>query len=511
MNLNDIDIKLAEYSNPQAINLGFVTARRYFPTLFLASLLATLPLLVVALLLAYFYNAFTWASLLLWWGKPYIDRVILLNASRLLFREPIGLNEILESMPQALKHGAWLHLTLFRFSPARCVTQPIKALEHLQGRDYSERRRIILRGTPSATSVTVGLIHFDALLYIGAMVAILWCVPDSMNPFSNGMIGLLASTEGDYQWLSWIGLPIQAFFSALIEVFYVMVGFMMYLNSRIKSEGWHIDIGFKQIAERLQGIKRVALTWVTALTLGLLGVGVSQLPVQRAVADTAPVTRITTDENRAIVRQLLLDNDPFEVKGEWQPNKKRETKNDRINAGFFDGLLSNGFATFLKIVLIVAGLLGIYWVIANRERLSQWFQSPAEVEVDARPEVLFGLDIRKDSLPDDLAGEAMRLFHRGKLLAVLSLLYRGSLVALVDDNDLEIKESDTEGDCLRNAQSHVSAATFSYFQTLTQAWQSQVYAHRPPEHAHIEALIRQFNSAFPRYHHSPKAQESLDE
>lgn len=513
MNLNDIDIELAERTNPQAVNLGFVTARRYFLPLFVASCLAVLPLLLLACLIAYYYQAFTLASLLLWWGKPYISRVILLNASRLLFREKIGASDMFASLRQALKDGLWLNLTFYRFSLARCLTLPIMLLEQLRGKDYRQRVKLVSRGAPSASAVTIGLLFFEWFLYLNVILALFMLLPDSIaEPFGRSFYEFMYYGHADeFHWLLWVLLPAQALCSAVIEVFYVMIGFMMYLNSRIKTEGWHIELAFKQIAERLQAPKQkeknnnngsVAMSWLLAVGLALV---LTQFPLKTASAQTttAPTTAqtstaqssgettptmtatqndlpvtLTPEKDKQLLKELLKKEEPFETQGKWVPKTKPKAK--EYKGSNWDMPDLSNVASVLKIVLIVAGLLLVYWMIANRDRFMGLFQGVAKVEEDLRPTVMFGLDIRKESLPDDIAGEARRLLQKGNLLTALSLLYRGSLAALVHDYGIDIKESDTEGDCLHHAESHTSLTTFTYFKALTQAWQSTVYAHRPP-------------------------------
>ncbi len=222
MNLNDIDIKLAVRSSPQAVNLGFVTARRYFWPLFFAGGLAMLPLLLIACLVTYFYEGFFWASLFLWWAKPYVDRVILLNASRLLFREHLSLNDMLTSLGQALKNGLWLNLTFYRLSLRRCLTLPIMLLEKLSGRDYGQRCKIISRNSGSAAnSMTIGLLHIDWVLYINFFFFIMMLLPDSTLQRIAESFTYLNTTNGygglgGIEWILWLLLPVQALCSLVV-------------------------------------------------------------------------------------------------------------------------------------------------------------------------------------------------------------------------------------------------------------------------------------------------------
>ncbi len=62
-----------------------------------------------------------------------------------------------------------------------------------------------------------------------------------------------------------------------------------------------------------------------------------------------------------------------------------------------------------------------------------------------------GLDLRPETLPDDIPGSAAQLWHDGKPAAALSLLYRGAVARLVEEG-LELRESSTEDDCLSSAR-----------------------------------------------------------
>jgi hypothetical protein len=103
--------------------------------------------------------------------------------------------------------------------------------------------------------------------------------------------------------------------------------------------------------------------------------------------------------------------------------------------------------------------------------------------------VLFGLDLRADSLPRDLPAEARRLLAQGDASAALSLLYRGALAALVAA-DVPLPRSATEGDCLRAARAAIQPEPAAFFARLTAAWQACAYAQRAPALPALEGLVR---------------------
>ncbi len=106
------------------------------------------------------------------------------------------------------------------------------------------------------------------------------------------------------------------------------------------------------------------------------------------------------------------------------------------------------------------------------------------------------LDIRPDSLPDDIAGSARALWQRGEQRAALSLLYRGALSRLVHDHAVAIRGASTEGECVVLARAVLPAAGGVFFERLVGAWQAAVYAARWPDAASVAALFEGFDTHF---------------
>lgn len=517
MNLNDIDIKLASRTNSQAINLGFVTARRYQKPLLMTSFLAVLPVFVIAVFLALWMDWYTFASLLLWWCKPYYDRVILYNASRLVFRQPIGFFEIVESLTKATKNGLWLHLTFYRFAPARSLTLPIKLLEGLWGKDYSQRVKVVCRGSSSSgTALTWGLWHIEAILYLNIFLFILMIIPDNMKAeISEWFIATQFKGKTlDYRWLEVVMLMFQSMTMIIVEVFYVMGGFMLYLNSRIKMEGWDIELGLKQMAMRLSNVSAKFMSTVVVIFVALISLNLPDMARANNAA-SSPVT-INANEDKQILKDLLLDDDlnPYEVKTTWEPKNKKTSDKKEIDTDFDVGKADKVFeviATVVKILLILLALWLIYWVIVNREKVMGLFNKNPTADELERPTVMFGLNVTRESLPDNIPTEAKRLLHAGDVLGALSLLYRGSLTSLINDYAIDIQESDTEGDCLRASEPRVNEKTYEYFKRLTNTWQRLVYAHQQPNSASVDILINDWGQAFFAHDAAVASVEDKDE
>lgn len=105
------------------------------------------------------------------------------------------------------------------------------------------------------------------------------------------------------------------------------------------------------------------------------------------------------------------------------------------------------------------------------------------------------LDIRPESLPDDVGAEAWRLFASGEERAALALLYRGLLSRLVHEHGAPIRASSTEGECLALARPRLAAQAADYAAQLVAAWQGAVYGGLPPVATEVAALCAQFAPA----------------
>jgi hypothetical protein len=108
------------------------------------------------------------------------------------------------------------------------------------------------------------------------------------------------------------------------------------------------------------------------------------------------------------------------------------------------------------------------------------------------------LDIRPDSLPDDLPAAVRALWQRGQARAALSLLYRGALSRLVHEHGVPVRASSTEGECATLAARHLDAAGGDFVTRLIGLWQLTVYGARLPESQAVLAACDEFDVHFPR-------------
>jgi hypothetical protein len=108
------------------------------------------------------------------------------------------------------------------------------------------------------------------------------------------------------------------------------------------------------------------------------------------------------------------------------------------------------------------------------------------------------LDIRPESLPDDLPAAVRALWQRGESRSALSLLYRGALSRLVHDHAVPVRAASTEGECATLAARHLDAERGAFVARLIGLWQLAVYGARLPDGSAVLTVCDEFDARLPR-------------
>jgi hypothetical protein len=238
----------------------------------------------------------------------------------------------------------------------------------------------------------------------------------------------------------------------------------------------------------------VALAIVPLLTAPLLTAAATAAaeepqtgpPTREQVA--AAVEKLKTDPNlgtdkktRKLVRNSQPDqNTPPTTSPSWL----------RWIADAFAWLAGTARALLWVAGILLVGILALY--------IKRFVESRGERSVPLRfamPTHVRDLDIRPESLPDDIGGAALELWERGEHRAALALLYRGLLSRLAHVHGVPIRDSSTEGDCLNLAAAHLPAERSAYVGRLIRVWQRAVYGNIEPTSEEFQSLGAGFSAA----------------
>jgi len=157
----------------------------------------------------------------------------------------------------------------------------------------------------------------------------------------------------------------------------------------------------------------------------------------------------------------------------------------------------------IKLLLIGGAIVLVAWLAYRyRDRLAGLLQ-PASRALPPLPTEVAGLDIRPESLPDDVPASVRALWNRGEQRAALALLYRASLSQLAHRHALALSRGATEGDCLRlaeraNREGALPTEALHVFREVAGLWQAAAYARQWPQDLVLEAACsgwaRQFGT-----------------
>lgn len=155
-----------------------------------------------------------------------------------------------------------------------------------------------------------------------------------------------------------------------------------------------------------------------------------------------------------------------------------------------------GSASRLIVWMVIAVLLALLALFLKRVISGIELRNHQPRAPDA-PTHVQELDIRPESLPDQIGAAVLALWERDNHRAALALLYRSLLSRLVYTHGVPIRESTTEADCLMLAVPRLHSDVAEYTTKLVRVWQHAVYGAREPATDEVRALCSGFDRNFP--------------
>ncbi|HMT94271.1 hypothetical protein [uncultured Thiothrix sp.] len=500
MKLTDLNIQVRQRSAWEAIDLGFALVQQHWkalmPPYFLLLLLIAL---CVWLILPEAYLPI--AGLVVWWLKPLFDRLLLYMLSRQLFNETPHAADAFSALPQLIwQTGLFSALTYRRLSLSRSYILPIWQLEGLRGKPLKERKAVMyLQGHSHALWLTMGCIHLEFIVVLSLYALILMFDPtgatwEHIKNLFRGDVDI----DSQY-WRMLLDFTFYLLAILVIEPFYVAAGFMLYINRRTQLEAWDIELAFRNLGERLTQLAKTGASTLPSLVLLLVFASsyFSSTPAFAQYTESEheflAEERLPPEQAATTIKAVMaLDefNNLTKVKT-WVAKDKQET--ERSNHKLSEGVIQL-IASLLKSLLWIAAVVAVILALVYRQKILSYLAPfRKQTKPITAPEILFGLDIRPESLPADIAGTARQLWQAGQAREALSLLYRGALVILTHEEQLAIHTGHTEGDILKLAKPSTEVERYHYLRTLTKLWQTIAYAHRSPAPQEIEPLLAGWN------------------
>lgn len=503
MRLEDITVALRPRQPWESVDLGCAMVRRDFGRIMVLWACTVLPLwgLVCVLL----RSAPEWIPLVVWWLKPLYDRVPLFFLSRAAFGERPSFFETWKQWPRLWITNFLPALLWRRLSFIRSFAMPAQMLEGLRGGAVKKRIKILaMDGGGSGVSMTLAFSNLELFAWIGLMWGTYDLLPEAAKLDWPALVQSFDFESTIPDAFLWWGAACHMAIVTLVEPFYVGAGFALYLNCRTRIEGWDVELAFRRLATRLTSVTAAVIMAVLALwgapsAVQALERTPSDTDARRAIQELGiHIQKQQEPSEKAAdpagtVREVLEEPE-FEIHKRqtpewvWDDEKDKDKKMDPPKS---QGL---GFVAVLLRLLFWSVIIGLLiwltiYLVKNRRMFISRGVSKAPVP---RPKVLMGMNITRESLPDDIVAAARAAWAAGDFKEALSLLYRGSLSWLVNRQRVPITDSDTEEDCLVQVLRAGDQTEGDYFRQLTGAWVQVAYAVLPVSDAEMQALCERW-------------------
>ncbi|MCG8668530.1 MAG: hypothetical protein MI867_03885 [Pseudomonadales bacterium] len=473
MNLNQTAAQLRPRNPYEAMDLGTSMVRQWWKELWLIWFVVSLPFALII-----WFGLFVirdWSVLLLWWCKPLWETPLLHFVAEKLFQGDITAKDILKRTPKLLIHDLILKITLRRVSISRAFDMPVSELERLSGTTRNKRLNVLHRTSSSAAIwLTIAGSLMESVIFFACFSLIALFIPEHIA-FDLDVFDFLL----DEDWELWRFIFAYIAMS-MIGPFYIAAGFCLYINRRTILEGWDIELTFKQLMSRISApIKSIAIV----LMLGLSSLALVPHP---AYAEEDPDTWETSPKHSREAIINILESDTFnriEIEDVLLPKDRDLEEEDSETPEFLKWLskLFGSIAQGIEVLLWIAAIALVIFILfkLNEYRLKQG-KGVRKVSPVKTPDTLFGLDIREDSLPNDIIGAARELWRAQHFREAYSLLYRGALIYIAHVKSIPLHESFTEEECVDQFQQMDDGLEPFFFAQLTQQWQMVAYGHQVP-------------------------------
>ncbi|AKJ98717.1 MULTISPECIES: DUF4129 domain-containing protein [Pseudomonas] len=490
MRLSDATVVIRPRTTWEAMDLGVLMSQQHRRLLMTSWAISTLP--VYALLTLLLWKSPNLVMFLFWWLKPAFDRLPLYILSKALFGETPTLRQALRQWPALLKPQLLASLTWRRLSLSRSFLMPVVQLEGLAGEAREQRLRVLLqRNGGAAQWLTVIGVHLETALWFGLMVLFYLFVPQQVE-LEWDWQKLITATEQDWLWFEHLVNVLYPLLLIVWEPIYVACGFSLYLNRRTILEAWDIELVFRRLRQRLLGVAPLLL--LLALTLAPMPPAAwadedSNAPERPRLLNQPLTSEASRDSIKTILQAPPFKNPETITRyrfGEEKSQSPEAEANPDWLKGLFKWMAGQRFdlaAGLIQILLWACLASAIVWLVWRyRERLNLLMvRRPAKQPHLDRPAPtqMFGLDIREESLPVDVAASAEQLWSAHPREA-LGLLYRALLSRLHHDFKVPLKAADTEGQVLHRVEQLENERLLGFSKRLTLHWQNIAYGHRAP-------------------------------
>jgi hypothetical protein len=468
-----------------------------------------IPVWIAAFGLRFIPEDFSYLSWIgLWWLKPLFDRLVLHLISARFFENPgLAKTPLLRGLGGDLVRGLWGDLLWRRFSFTRSGRMPIRVLERLKGKRFRQRKKALAAGGLNFGSFVTFLCFFSEWFLLGGEILFTYIMFDMFLPDLFLNLGdFMARGEGFIFTACCVNYM-------LVESLYVAMGFGVYINSRVETEGWDLQILFKEFESAKAGEdssspgtpgvfqnNKILLGLAFCLFLffqaplnaeGFSPAGAeetAETPAEFFPESFLPVEAVP----RETLDEVLASPDFGYTKPGWGIRIKNSKKPDKVEIpadvpAWFEKIKEAlGFGLRIFVCLAIGGfaVFVLYRLYRNRRinARGNFHSRKRKGGADYRNPLF------SPESPEALFDKASEFFVSGSLREAWAACLRGSIAAYSQYGDIAFPSGATEYGCLALVRSSCAGAAGGFDELVTN-WIYLAYAGRnPPEGAFERSL-----------------------
>lgn len=496
MNLDHVTAELRPRGPWEAADFGVRLMRRDAAAIYRIWFSVTLPMVALVLLDCAYGPYPTLAALAYWWLEPVADGAMLHIISRRLFGEKADVGAALRATP-ALAWRNWIFLVPpYRFHVARSIAMPLTQLEGVSGGARRARARVLNPKIMSyGTGLTVSYQHLVMALYFGVILIVFAFVP----PAYQDTIGVQWITQfwgGGGRGATVLGFLTGYLAQTALQPWFVGAGFGLYINCRTRLEAWDLEIAFRGMVQR-RAAAAPATMFLAVAVLATTIMAPRPTSAQELEGDPG-FPWFSSDDGIGSALDEVMASEALQTTREveiWQRIDRQESLPREPSAGLFGKWLSD-IGRFLSSIaefalwIVLAAL--IYAVVVTAKDWLPMVRAGPSSALSAHRVILVGGEVTAETLPDDIPGEALKLWHGGQKRRALSLLYRGSVFTAVNQHGIRLPPSATENMCISAMEEQAASAHVEFFRKLVTAWIWCAYGSRDPSDDFVASVCAQW-------------------
>jgi hypothetical protein len=469
-----------------------------------------IPVWITAFGLRFIPEDFSYLSWIgLWWLKPFFDRFALHLISLRFFETSASSGtSLLRGLGGNLFRGLLGDLLWRRFSFVRSSRMPIRTLERLKFKRFGKRKKNLAAGGLDFGAFVTVLCFFSEWFLLGGEIFFAYSM---IRMFFPDLFSSLGDFLAQGECFIFIAYCVNYM---LIESLYAAMGFGVYINSRVETEGWDLQILFKKFespkapekpAEDASSgapktLQNRTMPLVFALCVFLFfpaAANAQDLPLSQS-APEEPAEEpaeffpegFLPDESipREVLEEVLASPDFGYYEPSWnihlkkKPEEKERPDIPLIDASGFEKIKEAlGFGLRVLVCLVIGGAAVFIFYRLYRNRGNFSLPKP-------KGGVTYRNPLFSPESPETLFARAAEFFSSGNIREAWAACLRGSIAAYSRYGDIAFPPDATEYGCLTLVRSSGGGGEGG-FGELVSTWIYLAYGGRTPPEGSFEKSL----------------------